>query len=55
MDKQTVLHCLKSQIDEALCEMCPLYGLVGTDHCEEDAIRYAIDIIQKTDLDTKNL
>lgn len=46
-EKQTVLHCLKSMIDEALCEECPLYGTTGTDHCEEDCVRLAINALEQ--------
>ena len=46
-EKQTVLHCLKSMIDEAVCEECPLYGMTGTDHCEKDCVRLAINALEQ--------
>ena len=46
-EKQTVLHCLKSMIDEEVCEECPLYGMTGTDHCEKDCIRLAINALEQ--------
>ena len=46
-EKQTVLHCLKSMIDEAACEECPLYGMTGTDHCKKDCVRLAINALEK--------
>lgn len=46
-DRQAVLHCLKAMIDEALCEECPLYGITGTDHCEKDCVRLAINALEQ--------
>jgi hypothetical protein len=46
-EKQTVLHCLKSMIDETACEECPLYGMTGTDHCEKDCVRLAINTLEQ--------
>lgn len=46
-DKQAVLHCLKSMIDEEVCEECPLYGITGTDHCEKDCVRLAINALEQ--------
>lgn len=46
-DKGVVLHCLKSMIDEAVCEECPLYGMTGTDHCEKDCVRLAINALEQ--------
>lgn len=48
-DKGVVLHCLKSMIDEAVCEECPLYGMTGTDHCEKDCVRLAINALEQED------
>lgn len=48
-DKQAVLHCLKSMIDEEVCEECPLYGTTGTDHCEEDCVRLAINALSSSE------
>ena len=46
-EKGIVLHCLKSLIDEEVCEECPIYGMTGTDHCEKDMIQLAINAIEK--------
>lgn len=48
-DKQAVLHCLKSMIDEEVCEECPLYGTTGTDHCEKDCVRLAINALSSSE------
>ena len=48
-DKQAVLHCLKSLIDEEVCEECPLYGTTGTDHCEKDCVRLAINALSSSE------
>ena len=48
-DKQAVLHCLKSMIDEEVCEECPLYGTTGTDHCEKDCVRLAINALSNAE------
>lgn len=45
-DKENVLHCLKVMIDEEVCEECNLYGTTGTDHCEKDCVRMAIEALQ---------
>ena len=47
VEKETVLHCLKSMIDEEVCEECPLYGMTGTDHCEKDCVRLAINALEQ--------
>ena len=46
-EKEAVLHCLKSMIDEEVCEECHLYGTTGTDHCEKDCVRLAIDELEQ--------
>ena len=46
-EKEAVLHCLRSMIDEELCEECPLYGTTGTDHCEKDCVRLAIEELEQ--------
>ena len=46
-EKQAVFHCLKSMIDEEVCEECPLYGTTGTDHCEKDCVRLAINALEQ--------
>ena len=48
-EKQAVLHCLKSMIDEEVCEECPLYGTTGTDHCEKDCVRLAINALSNAE------
>ena len=48
-EKQAVLHCLKSMIDEEVCEECPLYGTTGTDHCEKDCVRLAINALSSSE------
>lgn len=45
-DRKNVLHCLKVMIDEEVCEECNLYGTTGTDHCEKDCVRMAIEALQ---------
>ena len=47
VEKEIVLHCLKSMIDEEVCEECPLYGTTGTDHCEKDCVRLAINALEQ--------
>lgn len=54
-EKQAVLHCLKSMIDEAVCEECPLYGMTGTDHCENDCVRLAINALEQEPRDNATL
>ena len=46
-EKEAVLHCLRAMIDEELCEECPLYGTTGTDHCEKDCVRLAINALEQ--------
>lgn len=46
-EKEAVLHCLRAMIDEELCEECPLYGTTGTDHCENDCVRLAIEELEQ--------
>ena len=48
-EKQAVLHCLKSMIDVEVCEECPLYGITGTDHCEKDCVRLAINALSNAE------
>ena len=47
VEKEAVLHCLKSMIDVEACEECPLYGTTGTDHCEKDCVRLAINALEQ--------
>lgn len=46
-EKEAVLHCLRAMIDEELCEECPLWGTTGTDHCEKDCVRLAIEELEQ--------
>jgi hypothetical protein len=32
-------------VDCEVCEECNLYGMTGTDHCENDCVYGALDII----------
>ena len=34
-------------IDEEVCEECKLYGTTGTDHCEKDCVRLAIEALEQ--------
>lgn len=52
-EKEAVLHCLKSMIDEEVCEECPLYGTTGTDHCEKDCVRLAINSLSSSEKPNK--
>lgn len=47
MTTEIALHCMKSAICEEVCEECPMYGEVGTDHCEDDAHRLAIQALEE--------
>ena len=47
MNEQIAIHCLKSEIELENCEECPVHGKTGTDHCQEDAIRLAIEALEK--------
>ena len=40
------LHCLRVMVDEEVCEECELYGTTGTDHCEADCVREAIEALE---------
>ena len=46
-ERENALHCLKVMIDEEMCEECKLYGTTGTDHCEEDCVRVAIEALEQ--------
>lgn len=50
-EKEAVLHCLRAMIGEELCEECPLYGTTGTDHCEKDCVRLAIEELEQKPCD----
>ena len=54
MTREIALHCMKSysQHHSDLCELCPIYGQTGSDHCFEDALEYVIkDLEQEPILD----
>lgn len=46
-ERENALHCLKAMIEEEVCEECKLYGTTGTDHCESDCVRVAIEALKK--------
>lgn len=46
-ERENALHCLKAMIEEEVCEECKLYGTTGTDHCEADCVRVAIEALKK--------
>lgn len=47
MSIDDIKHCLKVMVDCEVCEECNLYGMTGTDHCENDCVYGALDIIDK--------
>lgn len=54
MTREIALHCMKSYSEHHsdLCELCPIYGQTGSDHCFEDALEYVIkDLEQESVLD----
>lgn len=54
MTREIALHCMKSysELHSDLCELCPIYGNTGCDHCFEDALEYVIkDLEQEPILD----
>lgn len=46
-ERENTLHCLKVMVEEANCEDCKLYGTTGTDHCERDCVRNAIQELEQ--------
>lgn len=46
-ERENALHCLKVMVGEEVCEECKLYGTTGTDHCEADCVRVAIEALKK--------
>ena len=46
-ERENALHCLKVMIGEEVCEECNLYGTTGTDHCEADCVRTAIEALEQ--------
>lgn len=49
-ERENAVHCLKVMIDEEVCEECKLYGTTGTDHCEKDCVRLAIEALEQEDI-----
>lgn len=50
MTREIALHCMKSysELHSDLCELCPIYGQTGSDHCFEDALQYVIGMLEQT-------
>lgn len=46
-ERENALHCLRVMVEEEVCEECELYGTTGTDHCEADCVRVAIEALKK--------
>jgi ribosomal protein S27E len=36
-----------SELHSNLCELCPIYGQTGSDHCFEDALQYVIKVLEQ--------
>lgn len=49
MTENEAVYCLKadSESHSEVCEECDLYGLVGCDHCQNDAIEFAIKALEE--------
>ena len=49
MTRKIALHCMKSysELHSDLCELCPIYGQTGSDHCFEDALQYVIGMLEQ--------
>ena len=49
MTREIALHCMKSYSESHsdLCELCPIYGQTGSDHCFEDALEYVIKALEQ--------
>ena len=49
MTREIALHCMKSysELHSDLCELCPIYGQTGSDHCFEDALQYVIGMLEQ--------
>lgn len=49
MTREIALHCMKSysELHSDLCELCPIYGQTGSDHCFEDALEYVIKALEQ--------
>lgn len=48
MNENEAVYCLKadSESHSEVCEECDLYGVVGCDHCHEDAMELAIKALK---------
>lgn len=46
-ERKNAIHCLKVMAEIANCEDCELYGTTGTDHCERDCVRNAIEALEQ--------
>lgn len=57
MTKEIALHCMKSysELHSDLCELCPIYGQTGSDHCFEDALQYVIGMLEQEPTTKNNL
>lgn len=49
MTENEAVYCLKadSESHSEVCEECNLYGVVGCDHCQNDAIKIAIKALEE--------
>ena len=49
MNENEAVYCLKadSESHSEVCEECDLHGLVGCDHCQNDAIEIAIKALEE--------
>ena len=49
MNENEAIYCLKadSESHSEVCEECNLHGLVGCDHCQNDAIEVAIRALEE--------
>ena len=49
MTREIALHCMKSYSEHHsdLCELCPIYGQTGDDHCFEDSLEYVIKDLEQ--------
>jgi hypothetical protein len=57
MTREIALHCMKSysELHSDLCELCPIYGQTGNDHCFEDALQYVIEMLEQEPTGSNNL
>ena len=47
MNEEIAKYCLRAMLDESPCEECDIYGQCGTDHCEDDAIRFVLKELEE--------